>query len=57
MKLTPEGKANLAKAISAFLRQTTTHCEYKQAHVPEGWAHVKVDTTGKELADLVEKEL
>jgi len=57
MTLDVETRDKLAEAFKMFLRQTTNHCEYKKAHVPEGWAHVHIETTGPELVELLVKEL
>ena len=35
----------------------TLDCAYKKAHIPKGWAHIKINTFSKELAKEIEQEL
>ena len=40
----------LAAAIRLKLEETTKHCEFKRAFIPEGFACVKIDKFAEELA-------
>jgi len=52
LQLRDEFEGIIKKKLNGIL-----DCAYKKAHIPKGWAHIKINTFSKELAKEIEQEL
>lgn len=48
-------KEEVIETVRKLLKDSTEHCSYKRAHIPDGWAHVEIEKFIIDLRNVLEQ--